>query len=108
MSELPDTYVLWLVPKAWEDERRILPQYAPIPFDIWLRIVRAEGLQVRRLAESKIAGGPRDQGHVVAIDSDDGTNLFALPPEAIPAIAGLLTPADHADLLRQSDVPAVW
>jgi len=108
MSDFPDTYVLWLVPKAWEEERRILPQYAPIPFDIWLRIVRDERLQIRRMAESKIAGGPCDRGHVIAIDSDDDINLFALPPEAIPAIAGLLSPDDHAALLRQSDVQAVW
>lgn len=108
MFDLPDTYVLWLIPNAWEEERRILPQYAPIPFDVWIRIVRDEGLHIRRLAESKIAGGPCDQGHVIAVDSDDDTNLFALPPEAIPALSGLLSMSDHAILLRQSDVQAVW
>lgn len=108
MSDLPDTCVLWLVPKAWEEERRILPQYAPIPFDVWLRVVHAEGLHVRRLDDSKIAGGPCDQGHVIAIDAEYDTNLFALPPEALPALNGLLSPADYSELLRQSGVRVLW
>ena len=101
-------YVLWIIPKAWEEELRIIPQHAPILLEQWLQIIRDEEMTVMRLPESKIAGGPCDGGHVVRVDSADDTNLFALPPDAIPALAGLLPPDDFRELVRQSGRERPW
>jgi len=96
--------VLWIVPTAWEDELTVLPQYDPIPLRQWLAILREWGMDVVTLPyQSGIVGGPADGGRVVAVEADNGRHFFALPPEALPALRGLIPDADYARLLADAE-----
>jgi hypothetical protein len=106
MTGTADIFVLWLVPKAWEEEGRLLPQHAPMALQDWLQTIQEEGMTVRPVPHSRIAGGPCDGGHVVAVEDALASHLFALPPEALPALAEVLPAAEHQRLL-QPDAPPV-
>jgi hypothetical protein len=88
MSEEP--WVLWVVPKAWEEDGRLLPQHAPIPLGDWLQTLRDEGLSVRYLPDGPIIGGPWHGGHVVAVERGLAYHLFALPPAALLVLEAAL------------------
>jgi len=98
MERLPDAEVLWIVPKAWEDELAVIVM-RPITVAEWRRIVDDGGMTVEVEPESRIAGGPADGGYVVRVDGEDGLHYFALPPAALPALRGLIPAAAYGRLL---------
>lgn len=104
MTRTAEIFVLWLVPKAWEEEGRLLPQHAPLALEDWLQTIHEEGMTVRPVPHSRIAGGPCDGGQVVAVEDALASHLFALPPEALPALAEVLPAAEYQHLL-QPDAP---
>jgi len=96
--------VLWIVPSAWEDELEVLPQHDPIPLRQWLAILREWDMAVVTLPyQSRITGGLADGGRVVAVEADNGRHYFALPPEALPALRGLMSDADYDRLLADAE-----
>jgi hypothetical protein len=94
---MADTFVLWLVPKAWEEEGRLVPQHAPIALE--------EGMTVRRVPDGLIEGGPCDGGQVVVVEGELTHHLFALPPEALPTLTELLPTVEDWSS-HQPDDPA--
>ncbi len=96
--------VLWIVPSAWEDELEVLPQHDPIPLRQWLAILREWGMAVVTLPyQSRILSGLADGGRVVAVEADNGRHYFALPPEALPALRGLIPATDYDWLLADAE-----
>ncbi len=102
MERLPDAEVLWIVPKAWEDELTVIVMRL-ITVAAWRQIVDDGGMTVEVEPESRIAGGPADGGHVVRVDGEDGLHYFALPPAALPALRGLVPDADYDRLLADAE-----
>ncbi len=102
MERLPDAEVLWIVPKAWEDELTVIVMRR-ITVAAWRQIVDDGGMTVEVEPESRIAGGPADGGHVVRVDGEDGLHYFALPPATLPALRGLVPDADYDRLLADAE-----
>jgi len=102
MERLPDAEVLWIVPKAWEDELTVIVMRL-ITVAAWRQIVDDGGMTVEVEPESRIAGGPADEGHVVRVDGEDGLHYFVLPPAALPALRGLVPDADYDRLLADAE-----
>jgi hypothetical protein len=107
MTGTEEIFVLWLVPRAWEEEGRLVPQHAPIALEDWVQTIREEGMTVRPLPEGRITGGPCDGGQVVAVEGDLTHHLFALPPAALPALADLVLAAEERPLLQPDDSVAM-
>ena len=101
MEGLPDAEVLWIVPRAWEDELAGIVM-RPLTVAEWRRIIEGGGMTVEVEPESRIAGGPADGGYVVRVDGEDGLHYFALPPEALPALRGLVSDAAYGRLLADA------
>ena len=102
MERLPDAEVLWIVPKAWEDELTVIVMRL-ITVAACRQIDDDGGMTVEVEPESRIAGGPADGGHVVRVDGEDGLHYFALPPAALPALRGLVPDADYDRLLADAE-----
>ena len=77
--------VYWLDPWAWDKELDWWRSTSTrIPWT-WLDLLHAQGWQVMLLPyDARIAGGPCDGGHVVAVETGEGRQFAALPPRAIP------------------------
>ncbi len=109
MAELPSipsrprTGILWIVAKAWEDERLLLPQRELIPCDIWVRAAYTYGWRVVTLADGFLDDGPYAGGVVVALETANGRHYCALPPAALPALRGLVSPNDYAVIVEGID-----
>ena len=77
----------------------------PIPVEEWLEKVSGPGWEVEAMPDdSLIAGGPYDGGHVVMVhyEPEENTFLFAVPPEAIPILQGLLPEEQYRRLLART------
>ncbi|MDP9381572.1 MAG: hypothetical protein M3Q29_15775 [Chloroflexota bacterium] len=86
-------------PQAWENERRIVEITQPIPASEWAEKVTQPGDELETLPyDSLIEEGPYTGGHVVMLHADDNTFLFAVPPEVILLMRGML-PDDQYDRL---------
>jgi hypothetical protein len=90
-SSIPDTYVVWMVPGAWERSGRVVPQHLPIPLHEWLAILRDEGMTVEPLPHGRIIGGLCAGGQVLRTECAGETHLFALPPIALAVVEELLS-----------------
>jgi len=102
MEHRPDAEVLWIVPKAWEDELTVIVMRS-ITVAAWRRIVDDGGMTVAVEPESRIVGGPAAGRHVVRVDGEDGLHYFALPPAALPALRGLVSDAAYDRLLADAE-----
>lgn len=90
-------------PQAWENDQEILVITDPIPMEEWLEKVSRSGRDLEVLPyDSLIAGGPYDGGHVVGLHMDGDTFLFAIPPEAILLLRGLLPEDQFRTLLART------
>ncbi len=82
---------------TWENELRVVEITQPIPMEEWLQKSAHPGNQVEVPPYgSLIAGGRYDGGHVIIVHDaeEENTYMFAVPPEAIPLLLGLL-PGDQ-------------
>src|SRR5207245_1347857 len=97
MEHDEDTLVYWLDPWAWDRELELVPlDRPPEPVASWLGLIHAQGWRIALLPEdARIAGGPCDGGHVVAVETGEGRQFAALPPAALPALAGEIPAADY-------------
>ena len=102
MTETDEHLVYWLDPWAWDKELRLVPLHAhPDPVGLWLGLLHAQGWRVMLLPyDARIAGGPCAGGHVVAVETGEGRQYAALPPEAIAALRGEIPEADYRALRR--------
>ncbi len=90
-------------PQTWENDQRILAITDPIPVKEWLEKVGKPGRELEILPyDSLIAGGRYDGGHVVGLHMHDDTFLFAIPPEAIPLLQGLLPDNQYQTLVART------
>ena len=93
--------VYWLDPWAWDKELELVPlPLEPLPVDEWTQLLCRHAWKVMLLPyDARIVGGPCDGGHVVAVETGEGRQFFALPPLAIPALRGFLPRKDYQALL---------
>ena len=97
--------VHWLEPAAWEHQRAI-EVLQSMTLDEWLAIIRRHGYRVAIPAEeATVATGLGAGGQVIAVETGS-RQFFILPPDALPALAGLLSPADY-ELLASRSADAV-
>ncbi|MDP9371257.1 MAG: hypothetical protein M3Q65_02120 [Chloroflexota bacterium] len=91
---------------AWETEAAVDPVGEALPLGEWLASLPEERLTLKVLPISRIAGGPCDGGHVLLAEAWADRLYFAVPPAAVPALAGHLPPAEYDELVRRT--PALW
>ncbi len=98
--------VLLVLPSAFEEGLGLLPQRPPLAVDQWVAILRREGYTAHWIPASVIEDGPYAGGIVVmATRHDDGRHYIAVPPEAVHALAGVLSPQDYRRV--QEDLQAL-
>jgi len=98
--------VLLVLPSAFEEGLGLLPQRPPLAVGQWVAILRREGYTAYWIPASAIEDGPYAGGIVVmATRPDDGRHYIAVPPEAVPALAGVLSPDDYRRV--QEDLQAL-
>jgi len=102
MNTKAEILVYWIDPWAWDKDmelRQLHQQQDPV--DLWLDLVHALGWRVLLLPyDARISGGPCDGGHVVAVETGEGRQFVALPPQAIPALRDELSLADYQALVQ--------
>jgi len=88
--------VLLVLPSSFEEGMGLLPQRPPIAVGQWVAILRREGYTAHWIPASAIEDGPYAGGIVVlATRPDDGRHYIAVPPEAVQALASVLSPQDY-------------
>jgi len=88
--------VLLVLPSSFEEGLGLLPQRPPLAVDQWVAILRREGYTAHWIPASAIEDGPYAGGIVVmATRPDDGRHYIAVPPEAVHALVGVLSPQDY-------------
>jgi len=98
--------VLLVLPSAFEEGLGLIPQRPPIAVGQWVAILRREGYTAYWIPASAIEDGPYAGGIVVmATRPDDGRHYIAVPPEAVHALAGVLSPQDYRRV--QEDLQAL-
>ncbi len=105
MMSSADITVAMIHPPTWENDGEDSPITDPIPVDEWLERVSGPGWELETLPDdSLIVGGPYDGGHVIMVHNEveDNTFLFAVPPEAIPLLGGLLPDDQYRKLLERT------
>ena len=99
MGDGHEPEVYWLVPRAWEDELAVEIVRA-LTLSQWLATIGEWAMTVVTLPYARrVVGGPADGGRVVAVDAENGRHYFALPPEALPALRGLIPTDAYARLI---------
>jgi len=98
--------VLLVLPSAFEEGLGLIAQRPPLAVGQWVAILRHEGYTAHWIPASAIEGGPYAGGIVVlATRHDDGRHYIAVPPEAVHALAGVLSPDDYRRV--QEDLQAL-
>jgi len=88
--------VLLVLPSSFEEGLGLIAQRPPLAVGQWVAILRREGYTAHWIPASAIEDGPYAGGIVVlATRPDDGRHYIAVPPEAVPALAGVLSPQDY-------------
>ncbi len=90
-------------PQAWENERRIVEITKPIPASEWAEKVTQPGDELEMLPyDSLIEEGRYAGGHVLMLHADDNTYLFAIPPEVILLLRGMLPDDQYHRLIERT------
>jgi len=98
--------VLLVLPSSFEEGLGLIAQRPPLAVGQWTAILRREGYTAHWMPASAIEDGPYSGGIVVmATRHDDGRHYIAVPPEAVPALAGVLSPDDYRRV--QEDLQAL-
>jgi len=97
--------VLLVLPSSFEEGLGLLPQRPPLAVDQWAAILRREGYTAHWIPASAIEDGPYAGGIVVLATRHDGRHYIAVPPEAVHALAGVLSPQDYRRV--QEDLQAL-
>ncbi len=98
--------VLLVLPSSFEEGLGLIAQRPPLAVGQWVAILRHEGYTVHWIPASAIEDGPYAGGiMVMATRPDDGRHYIAVPPEAVHALAGVLSPGDYRRV--QEDLQAL-
>ncbi len=88
--------VLPVLPSSFEEGLGLIAERAPLAVELWAAVLRREGYTAHWIPVSAIEDGPYAGGIVVlATRPDDGRHYIAVPPEAVHALAGVLSPQDY-------------
>ena len=75
----------------------------PIPASEWLEVVTRPGRELETLPyDSLIAGGRYDGGHVLMLHTEDNTFMYAVPPEVIVLLEGILPDDQYRTLVERT------
>ncbi len=105
METSTDITVAMIHPPTWENDGEVFTITDPIPVDEWLEKVSGPGWELETMPDdSLITGGPYDDGHVIMVhnEEEDNTFLFAIPPEAIPLLQGMLPDGQYRTLVAHT------
>jgi len=73
------------------------------PVAEWLAVVSRPGRELEMLTyDSLIAGGRYDGGHVIMLHTEDNTFMYAIPPEVILLLEGMLPDDQYRKLLSRA------
>jgi len=102
MNVAKEPLVYWLDPWAWDKELELVPLHThQDPVELWLDLIHALRWKLLLLPyDARIAGGPCDGGHVVAVETGQGRQYVAVPPLAIPSLHNEIPAADYQALVR--------
>ncbi len=90
---------------TWENELKVVEIAQPIPVQEWLKKSTGPECEMETLPyDSLITGGRYDGGRVITVHDveEDNTYMFAIPPEAVPLLEGLLPEDEYARLLDRT------
>lgn len=97
-----ESTVSMIHPQAWENERRIVEITQPIPASEWAEKVTQPGDELEVLPyDSLIEEGRYAGGHVIMHHADGNTYLFAVPPEVILLLEGMLPDDQYHKLMER-------
>ncbi len=90
-------------PQAWENERRVVEITQPIRASEWAQKVSQPGDELEILPyDSLIEEGCYAGGHVLMLHADYSTYLFAVPPEVILLLKGMLPDEQYRKLTERT------
>ena len=102
-NEGTEPTVSMIHPQAWEHERRIVETTQPIPASEWAEKVTQPGDELEMLPyDSLIEEGRYAGGHVLMLHADDNSYLFAVPPEVILRLQGMLPDEQYHRLIERT------
>ncbi len=88
---------------TWENDLEVYEITDPIPVGEWLQVVTRPGRELEMLPyDSLIAGGRYDGGHVMMLHTEDNTYMYAIPPEVILVLRGLLPDDRYCQLIQHT------
>ncbi len=88
---------------TWENDLEVYEITDPIPMGNWLDVVTRPGHELEVLPyDSRIAGGRYDGGHVMMLHTEDNTFMYAVPPEVIVLLEGILPDHQYRTLLERT------
>ncbi len=105
MKTSADITLAMIHPPMWENDGEVFTITDPIPADEWLKKVSQPGWELEAMPDdSLIAGGLYDGGHVIMVhnEEEDNTFLFAIPPEVILLLKGMLPDEQYHKLLERT------
>jgi hypothetical protein len=88
-------HVLLLLPTPYEGSRELRPQRVPIPVDEWLIVMRRGRYVVSWIPAGAIEEGPYRGGSVVEVDVRGDRAYVAVPPEALDALAEVMSAQEY-------------
>ncbi len=103
MKTSADINVAMIHPPTWENDGEIFTITDPIPVDEWLQKVSQPGWELETMPDdSLIADGEYDGGHVIMVhnEEEDNTFLFAVPPEVLLLLQGMLPDDQYRKLME--------
>lgn len=88
---------------TWENDLEVYEITDPIPVGEWLEVVTRPDRELEVLSyDSRITGGRYDGGHVLMLHTADNTFMYAVPPEAIVLLEGLLADDQYHTLIKRT------
>ena len=90
-------------PQAWENERTLVEVTQPIPVTEWAEKTDWEHERLDMLPyDSFIEEGRYAGGHVLMLHAEGTTQLWAVPPEVLLLLKGMLPDEEYRTLLSRT------
>ena len=98
-----ESTVSMIHPQAWENEREVVEITPPIPVAEWAQKTDWEQERLEMLPyDSLIEDGRYVGGHVLMLHAEGTTQLWAVPPEVIVLLEGMLPGDQYRKLLERT------